>query len=91
MTHKHLDFNSDKTVQYGELRKRMAKKHETHFGNEREIIVNEDMTPEGMADGKKINQEIKKGYNRVMEKIKEIRQGYSTDITTGSRSVAVVK
>ena len=48
MTYKHLDFNSDKPVQYtqeineySELGKRMAEKHE-------------DMTPEEMADAKKL-------------------------------------
>ena len=61
-------------------------KHETYFGNATESILNEAVKPVKKADAKKVDEEIKEGYNRVMEKIKEIRQGYFTAVTTGSRS-----
>ena len=51
----------------------MDEKRETYFGNATESILNEGMTPEERADAKKVNQEIKKAYNRLMEKIIEIR------------------
>ena len=44
------------------------------------------MTPEQKSEAKKVNGLIKKGHNRVPEKIKEARQDFQKAKTTGSRS-----
>ena len=88
-----LDFNVDKVKQYEEIRKNLARKYkESFFG----IESLSEKPHEGFSTGedkiefcKKLQREregIKKGYNKVLEKIKDIRQCFSTAVTTGSRS-----
>ena len=90
-----LDFNADKVKQYEEIRKNLARKYkeESFFG-----IESLSVKPhEGFsADEKKVEfckklqrerEGIKKGYNRVLEKIKDIRRRFSTAVTTGSGKI----
>ena len=89
-----LDFNANKVKQYEEIRKNLARKYkeESSFG----IASLSEKPHEGFfTDEKKVEfckklqrerEGIKKGYNRVLEKIKDIRQRFSTAVTTRSRS-----
>ena len=89
-----LDFNANKVKQYEEIRKNLARKYkeESFFG----IEFFSEKPHEGFStDEKKVEfckklqrerEGIEKGYNRVLAKIKDIRQRFSTAFTTGSRS-----
>ena len=89
-----FDFNADKVKHYEEIRKNLARKYkeESFFG----IESLSEKPEEGFStDEKKVEfckklqrerEGIKKGYNRVLEYIKDIRQRFSTAVTTGSRS-----
>ena len=95
MEFSNSDFNADKVKQYEAIRKAMAiiyNDNPSYFGPP-------EITP--MTEEAKGNEEekyrierqqkvdravIKKAYNRVQEKLKEIRQHFSTAVTTGSRS-----
>ena len=89
-----LDFNADKVKQYEEIRKNLARKYkgESFFGIESSSVKPHDgfSTVEDKIEFcKKLQREregIKKGYNRVLEKIKDMRQRFSTAVTTRSRS-----
>ena len=91
MSYRNVDFNSDKPLQYAKLRKRMSEKYEDYFGKQDEIVISGDTTTEEKADTKSVNNNIKKGYQRVMEKVKDIRQNYSNAVTSSGSRVAVVK
>ena len=96
MEFKSKDLNADKPRQYEEVRKeivRIDSDNEKYFGpvdlptlpsnidDENEIQLIE-------CQRKKANESIRQGYKRIMEKIKKIRNAFSTAITTGRRSGA---
>ena len=89
-----VDFNADKNKQYEAARKAMARKYSSlnieFFGPEETTAIPKDVEePQRKELVEKIKSEkalIKKGYSRVMEKIKELRQKFSNAVTTGSRS-----
>ena len=94
--YKGIDFNGDKVKQYEEVRRSLTKKHENDpslFGlvapSDRPAEFDEFDEKEKEETNKRSLKErgiIKRGYNRVLEKIKDIRQKFSTAVTTGCRS-----
>ena len=88
------DFNGDKPRQYEEVRKEMARIYCSidikMFGPETVTIgpceVDVNGREEAMELIKEEQQLIKRGYNRVMEKIKKIRQNFSSAVISGRRS-----
>jgi len=96
MEYKNIDFNADKVKQYEAVREAMARIYEeepTFFGPPviTPMPAPVDQVDEGeMAEiqrRQKIDKDlIKKGYTRVQEKLKEIRQNFASAVTSGSRS-----
>ena len=91
-----LDFNADKVKQYEDIRKNLARKYKegSSFGIEslsekpHECFSTDEDKIEFCKKLQREREGVKKGYTRALEKIKDIRQHFSTAITTGSRSVA---
>ena len=95
MEYNNSDFSADKVKQYEAVRQAMAKIYidkPWYFGPvciTPVDVVNEDDFEEKarvLKQQKDDKDMIKKGYNRVQEKLKEIRQSFSKAVTTGSRS-----
>ena len=99
MEYRSLDFDADKPAQYKHLRKEMAKLYadedESLFGpvsQDLPLSDNEfdEMSDEEKAQVKKERDRVKscitKGYNRIVEKVKEIRQSFSKAVVSGTRS-----
>lgn len=102
MEFQNSDFEADRVKQYESVRVALANIYTTDttlFGPPSVISsplfsVNDEYLEEEMKHQKqkllKQRQEeknqIKKGYQRVQEKLKEIRQNFSTAVTTGRRS-----
>ena len=88
-----IDFEADLQSLYTEVRRCMASLYPDDFGTpsltETETSI-KDMGKEEYESFKSQNHEeklaIKKGYDRVKEKIKNIRQDYRTAVNKGSRS-----
>ena len=78
MEFSNKDFNADKVQQYEEVRKGMARIYEhqpSYFGPE-------SLNSEVSSDELKIQKDlIKKGYQRVHEIIKELRQNKTSNIS----------
>ena len=89
-----LDFNTNKVKQYEEIHKNLARKYKEESFFRIESLS--EKSHEGFStDEKKVEfrkklqrerEGIKKGYNRVLEKIKDIHQRFSMAVTTGRRS-----
>ena len=95
MEYNNSDFNADKVKQYEAVRKAMAiiyKDNPSYFGPPEitpmteEARGSEEVKLQIETQQKVDRAMIKKAYNRVQEKLKEIRQNFSTAVTTGSRS-----
>ena len=94
MEYRNVDFNADKTKQYEAVRDAMARKYcaidVSFFGPETTSPIPEEIEESEKEELLNIvkNEKaiIKKGYSRVMEKIKELRQRFSNAVTAGSRS-----
>ena len=94
MEYRNVDFNADKTKQYEAVRDAMARKYYaidvSFFGPETTSPIPEEIEESEKEELLNIikNEKamIKKGYSRVMEKIKELRQRFSNAVTAGSRS-----
>jgi len=96
MEYKNIDFNADKVKQYEAVREAMAciyEEEQTLFGlpvitpmpAPVDKVDEEDMAK--IQRRQKIDKElIKKGYTRVQEKLKEIRQNFASAVTSGSQS-----
>ena len=92
MEFKGVDFEADLVVLYEEIRKLMALDFEG-FG---EVHVSECSKPLQDMNEKELKEfndmvklekvQIKKGYDRVKEKIKTLRQDYRTAVNTGTWS-----
>ena len=94
MDYQNSDFNADKVKQYEAVREAMARIYEeepTFFGPPAitPLPAPDQVDETEMADiqrrQKNDKELIKKGYNRIQEKLKEIRQHFATTVTTGSR------
>ena len=100
MEYKNVDFDGDRPLQYTWLREEMAKHFQEGETLGQELfgplcvsisdIPMAEMSKEEKAQHMKVvkrdNEKIRKGYGRVKEKVKEIRQAFSQAGTTGSRS-----
>ena len=89
-----VDFEGDLVVFYGEIRKMMSINFDdSDFGP---VTVSECPKPLQDMNDKELKEfnvmvkleksAIKKGYDRVKEKIKALRQDYRTAVNTGTRS-----
>ena len=58
-----------------------------YFGAPQNAITTTSATKEEKAAAKKVNDLIKKGHNRVLEKIKEARQDFQKAKTTNREAV----
>ena len=88
-----LDFNADKVVkQYEEIRKNLARKYkeESVFGIEslsekpQEGVSTDEKKAEFCKKLHREREGIKKGYNRVLEKIKDICQRFQRQLLQGA-------
>ena len=93
MEYKGKDFDGDRAQQYSVVRTEMAKKYSNeYFGAEKAetFIIDDEQTPEEIKEKKnevKVCENlIKTGYNRILEKVKDIRQKFSNALTSGTRS-----
>lgn len=95
MEFNNVDFNADKPKQYEAVRRTLALIYEAdpyQFGPADVCSftlhsnTDEDERSRILAQQKLDKELIKKGYNRVQEKIKEIRQNFSNAVTAGTRS-----
>eukprot|EP00112_Aurelia_sp_Birch-Aquarium-sp1_P020804 Seg5442.1 transcript_id=Seg5442.1/GoldUCD/mRNA.D3Y31 product="hypothetical protein" protein_id=Seg5442.1/GoldUCD/D3Y31 len=97
MSYKGLDFDADKPAMYNVLRIRMAELSPDDdsaihaFGPISKIPrPSGDLSLQELkslnATWKKENDLISKGKNRIIEKVKEIRQNFSKAVTSGTRS-----
>lgn len=97
MEYKNVDFDGDRPAQYSWLRLEMSNLYEVEdtslFGPVSvtlPIIPLSDMSKEEKEDytkrSKAENDLIKKGYSRIREKVKEIRQSFSQAVINGRRS-----
>ena len=99
MEYKSLDFDADKPAQYKHLRREMAKLYadedESLFGPVSQKMPLSDDDLEELSDEEKaqvkkevarVKSCIAKGYNRIVEKVKEIRQSFSKAVVSGTRS-----
>ena len=91
MEFKLLDFEADKKAQYDAIRVMMAEKYAEKpelFGVpslDEHLLTIADESEKQQA--KKLNEQlIKNGHNRVLHKIKAIRQDFSTAVVQGTRS-----
>ena len=85
---KGKDFESDLVALYKEAREAMATLYsEEHFGPVQLIEDNDDISQKEykqlLTEQKKL---IKMGYQRIREKVKEVRQDYRKAVTSGRRS-----
>ena len=94
MEYRIMDFSADKTKQYETVRKVMGRKYSSGnvdlFGPEETTAISKDVEESQRKElVEKVKSEkalIKKGYFRVMEKIKELRQKFGNAVTMGTRS-----
>ena len=90
MEYRNSDFNADKAKQYETVRTSMAEKYrdvEVSFFRPTDVSpVDENNREESLQNIEVQKKQVRKGYSRVMEKIKELRQGFSNAVTAGTRS-----
>lgn len=85
----NIDFDADKPAQYTKIREEMAKYYiddEDLFGPDNLAKIAENSTKE---EKKIYNAKLKlvnRGYQRIREKIKDLRQGFSKAVLNGTRS-----
>lgn len=89
------DFNADKVKLYEKVRQMMARKYarENYFGPVEKTVAEKpvkEMSKEEYKAYKAVHDKeaemIRKGYNRIKEKVKNIRQDYSKAVVSGTRS-----
>ena len=78
-----LDFDGDRSAQYREIRKEMASIY-SYETNLFEAATPEEMK-EHLVARKNETKLVQRGHQRIMEKIKELRQSFSKAILLGSR------
>ena len=95
MEYRNVDFNADKVKQYEAVRQAMAEIYSDRldfFGPvssteiSREDAEDQEKKVEFAKRQKTEKELIKRGYNRIHEKLNEIRKQFSNAVTTGSRS-----
>ena len=91
LEYRNCDFNADKSKQYEALRVSLASEYEdvdiSFFGPTKMLDQGEQEGRDSFLERIDVQKtQIRVGYNRVMEKVKELRQGFSNAVTAGSRS-----
>ena len=91
LEYRNCDFNADKSKQYEALRVSLASEYEdvdiSFFGPTKLLDQDEQEDRDSFLERIDVQKkQIRVGYNRVMEKVKELRQGFSNAVTAGSRS-----
>ena len=92
MDYKNVDFNSDVVAMYSRLRECMALAFDAEYFGPVDIPESSDevLTKEEekafQAEVSLAKSLIKKGYNRIKEKIRAIRKAYNKAVTNGTRS-----
>ena len=95
MAYQGKDFDGDRPSQYSFLRKEMATRYQQQTGSPFGPISASNLATEGLSEEeiatikrniKEEEKNIKCGYNRVLEKVKEIRQKFSSAAIKGTRS-----
>ena len=90
--YRSLDFDANKQIRYPELRVGMAKNYAddnvSMFGPVASIALHPFKEEKNKAKNcaKESKDLTTKGQNRVMERLKEIRQNFSKALVSGSRS-----
>ena len=82
MEYNNKDFNADRVKLYEEVRKAMARLYNdnpSYFGP---VVARISSAEETKID----NDLIKRGYTRIQDKIKSIRQEFSNAVTSGRSS-----
>ena len=87
----NIDFNADKILQYKCVRVEMAKLYTENddielFGPPFPTVLPEHPNDEEKGLSKEEKKIINRGYQRILEKIKDLRQGFSKAIINGTRS-----
>ena len=92
MEYNNSDFNADRTKQYEAVRSSLASnEYEVENGLPFGLV---EVTPmaededrqDYLSRSVEEKKQIRKGYNRLQEKIKELRQNFSQAVTAGTRS-----
>ena len=97
MEYRSLDFDADKPAQYKYLKTEMAKLYaeqdEELFGPVSLTLPSENIDEMNDEEREQLKKQeaherelINKGYNRVVEKVKEVRQNFSKAVVQGTRS-----
>ena len=89
MEYRNSDFNADKVKQYEAVRIILANKYRdgSLFGpTEIPAYTEEDNKEDYTRSCEKFKAQIRRGYTRVQEKIKHLRQKFSNAVTSGTRS-----
>ena len=91
LEYRNCDFNADKSKQYEALRVSLATEYGevdiSFFGPIKILDQDDEEDRESFLERTDVQKkQIRVGYNRVMEKVKELRQGFSNAVTAGSRS-----
>lgn len=86
-------FDCDRAAQYAILRTKMAMKHYRKYFRRKtmkNVIVDDDLTPEELQkkkqERKEIDAQVRIGYNKVLEKGKDIRQKFFNTLINGTRN-----
>ena len=90
MDYQNADFNADKAKQYEAVRKILARKYaedNSLFGPVEIQPIGDKENQEGYKKRCESDKaKIRKGYSRIQEKIKSLRQKFSIAVTSGCRS-----
>ena len=92
MDYKNIDFNPDVVAMYSKLRERMALAfEEEYFGpvdlpEQDHNTMTKEQEKAFQSEVALAKSLIKKGYNRIKEKIRAIRKSYNKAVTNGTRS-----
>ena len=96
MEYKNVDFDGDRPAQYTWVRQEMATLYDEDSSIFGPVFISPPIIPfstmskeekeEYTKQNKAENELVKKGYSRIKEKIKDIRQNFSQAVTNGRRS-----
>ena len=88
--YQNIDFKKDNVTMYSQLRERMAELFPDSFGPVELTVPMKDLTEMSQQECKEHNQRIgvekgmiRKGYNRMKEKIHTVRKAYNKAVAQG--------
>ena len=85
----NIDYDADKVMQYNAIRVQVTKRYSDQrdfFGPESVMEDSNELSIEQRNSIKEDKKLISKGYRRILEKIKDIRQEFSKAVLRGTRS-----